>query len=131
MKSVFAKSMSMATKRVALVMIVIGAFAALPLLSIARTSPATTAITIVNNSTRAIRHVYLSPVNQDNWGPDQLGGASIGAGGGSYTIGNVSCDQSVKVIAEDQDGCFVYTTASCAESATWTIASDAARDCGN
>lgn len=130
MKSVFAKSKSMATKRIALVTIVIGVFAALPLLSVARTSPAATAITIVNNSNREVRHVYLSPTNADNWGPDQLGGTAI-VTGGTYTLSNVSCDQSVKVIAEDQDGCFVYTTATCGESATWTITSDAARDCGN
>jgi hypothetical protein len=131
MKSVVAKTKSMATNRFALTMIVIGVFAALPLLSAAHSSPATTAITIVNNSGREVRHVYLSPTNADNWGPDQLGGSSI-VTGGTYTLSNVSCDQAnVKVIAEDQDGCFVYQVAACGGSETWTIASDAARDCGN
>ena len=87
-------------------------------------------ITIVNNSGREIRHVYLSPPNSDNWGPDQLNHSVINSGG-SYTLGNVSCPQaSIKVIAEDQNGCFFYQIVNCADNATWTITSDATPDCG-
>ena len=91
-----------------------------------------TAITIVNNSSREIRHVYLSPPDQNNWGSDQLMNSVIAPDGGSFTISNVSCGgSSIKVIAEDQDGCFIYQVVSCSESVTWTIASNATRDCGN
>ena len=91
-----------------------------------------TAITIVNNSSREIRHVYLSPPDQNNWGADQLVNSVISPNGGSFTISNVSCGgSSIKVIAEDQDGCFLYQVVTCSESVTWTIASNAARDCGN
>jgi hypothetical protein len=56
----------------------------------------------------------------------------IPANGGSFTISNVSCSGStIKVIAEDQDGCFSYQVVSCSEGATWTITNDTARDCGN
>ena len=90
-----------------------------------------TAITIVNNSSHEIRHVYLSPPDQNNWGSDQLGSSVIAANGGSVTI-NASCDgASIKVIAEDNEGCFIYKVVTCSESVTWTITSDAARDCGN
>lgn len=100
-----------------------------PLLSRAH-APAT-AITIVNNSSHEIRHVYLSPPDQNNWGSDQLGSSVIAANGGSVTI-NASCDgASIKVIAEDNEGCFIYKVVTCSESVTWTITSDAARDCGN
>lgn len=89
------------------------------------------AITITNNSSHEIRHVFLSAPDQNNWGPDQLGSSVISANGGSVTI-NASCDgPSIKVIAEDQDGCFVYQVVSCSESATWTITNSATRDCGN
>lgn len=88
-----------------------------------------TAITIVNNSNREIRSVYLSP-DQTNWGPDQLGSSVIAAGGGSVTI-NAECSGSIKVIAEDHEGCFFYTVVSCSGNQTWTIANDAAPDCGN
>ena len=95
-------------------------------------APATAAITIVNNSSREIRHVYLSAPDQNNWGSDQLGNSVIAANGGSFTVGNVSCSgPSIKVIAEDHDGCFFYQVVSCSENATWTISASDSPDCGN
>ena len=91
-----------------------------------------TAITITNNSNREIKHVFLSAPDQNNWGPDQLGSSVIAPNGGSVTLGNVSCDgPSIKVIAEDQEGCFTYQVVSCSENASWTITNESARDCGN
>ena len=92
----------------------------------------TTAITIVNNSSREIRHVYLSAPDNNNWGSDQLNNSVIVANGGSVTLGSVSCNgASIKVIAEDQDGCFSYEVVSCSETASWTITNETTRDCGN
>ena len=89
------------------------------------------ALTIVNNTSHDIRHVYLSPSNQDNWGGDQLNNSSIVAGG-THTINNVACNSGdIKVIAEDENGCFYYQIVQCGETASWTIASDAVADCGN
>ena len=131
MRSIFPKSRSSATNRLAIVLIVIGILATVPLLSGAR-APATTNITIVNNSSREIRYVYLSPSNQNNWGPDQLNGSVISSGGGSYTLSNVSCNQTnIKVITEDQNGCFLYKVVACGDNATWTITNDATPDCGS
>lgn len=89
-----------------------------------------TAITIVNNSSREIRHVYLSP-DQTHWGPDQLGSSVIAAGGGSVTITADCGGSSVKVIAEDHEGCFFYTAASCSSNSTWTITNATTPDCGS
>ena len=101
-----------------------------PLLSAAHAP--STAITIVNNSSREIRHLYLSSPDQNNWGSDQLGNSAIAANGGTFTINNVSCGgSSIKVIAEDQEGCFSYQVVSCSENASWTITNTTARDCGN
>lgn len=115
-------------------LVLLGVFAGVmvcgPLLSKAHAP--STSITIVNNFNREIRHVFLSPPDQDNWGPDQLMNSVIPPSGGSVTISNVSCGgASIKVIAEDQDGCFIYEVVTCSESVTWTIASNATRDCGN
>jgi hypothetical protein len=88
------------------------------------------AITIVNNSSREIRAVYLSP-DQNNWGPDLLGSSVIAAGGGSVTITANCSGSSVRVIAEDHEGCFFYTTASCSSDSTWTITNSTAPDCGS
>ena len=106
------------------------ALLALAVMSMARTM--STSVNIVNNSDHAIRNVYLSHVNVDDWGADQLSnGASIGSGQ-SYNLSNVQCDQNqVKVIGEDVDGCFVSTVVNCGSSSTWTITADTARDCGN
>jgi hypothetical protein len=130
MRNTLRKSNPLFTSLVALA-ICVGIMVCAPLLSNAHVT-ATTSITIVNNSSREIRHVYLSAPDQNNWGSDQLVNSVISANGGSFTISNVSCGgSSIKVIAEDQDGCFSYQVVSCSEGVTWTITSDTARDCGN
>jgi hypothetical protein len=103
--------------------------AALPLVSGAQPS---TSVNIVNNSNKVIRNVYLSHVNVDDWSGDQLSeGQTIGPGQ-SFTLNNVACDQQqVKVIGEDQDGCFLSTIVNRGDSVTWTITNDTSRDCGN
>jgi hypothetical protein len=84
----------------------------------------------VNNSNRQIRHVYLSHVDVDDWSADQLGETDI-LSSQSATIGNFACDQQqIKVIGEDQDGCFLSTVVNCGDNATWTITNDTAADCG-
>lgn len=117
------------SKRLPIVTLIFGMFACLPLLLHAHA--AATSITIANNSSREIRHVYLSATNQDNWGADQLNG-SIPPGGGSFTLANVSCaGAGIKVIAEDQNGCFLYQVVVCNDNVTWTITNDTVPDCGN
>ena len=129
MRNTLHKSNHLFTSLVVLVVFV-GMMVCGPLLSSAHAP--STAITIVNNSGREIRHVYLSAPDQNNWGSDQLVNSVISANGGSFTISNVSCGgPSIKVIAEDQDGCFIYQVVSCSENVTWTITNDTARDCGN
>jgi len=93
-------------------------------------TPSTSSIAVTNSTTLEIRHLYLSPTTADNWGPDQLNGATI-APNGSFTITGVSCGQgSIKVVAEDQNGCFFYKTVDCSSDSSCTIASDATPDCG-
>jgi hypothetical protein len=105
----------------------VAALSALPLLSRAQPS---TSVNIVNNSSRTMSHVYLSHVGTDDWSGNQIGDSVI-APGQSYTLSNVACDQQqVKVIGEDQDGCFLSTVVNCGDNATWTITNDSARDCG-
>jgi hypothetical protein len=106
---------------------VVGLSAALTPLSSA-TQPQLT-ISIVNNSQWEIRHLYLSPADNDNWGTDQLNESSISSGA-TRTL-NVSWDQSsVKLVAEDQDGCFMETTVAASGNPVWTITSEASRNCG-
>jgi len=101
----------------------------LPWVSLA--SVTSTSVNVVNNSGKGIVNVYTSHVNSDDWSADILGEGTI-APGQSSTLNNLTCDQQqIRVIAEDQDGCFLYMVVSCGNSATWTITNDSARDCGN
>lgn len=102
----------------------------LPLLACAfNRAPASTSVTIVNNSNLQFKHAYFSPVDGNNWGSDQLNGSTIGPGI-SRTLSS-SCDSSsIKVILEDQNGCFLYKTVSCSDNTTWTVTNDSTPDCG-
>jgi hypothetical protein len=98
----------------------------------ARTTTPSTSVTIVNNSSREIRNVYLSHVDADDWSGDQLSEGSTIAPSHSFTLSNVTCDQQqIKVIGEDQDGCFLSTVVNCGDNSTWTVTNDTSRDCGN
>ena len=113
--------------RVFILIAALCAAAALPVLSYAQ--PFTSSISITNNSGREIRHVYMSHVNANDWSGDQLN--AVLASGQSASVNMIMCDQGqVKVIAEDQDGCFLSTAVSCSGDASWTITSSTARDCG-
>lgn len=108
----------------------LGVLICAPILS--RAHAPSTSVTIVNNSSREIRHVYLSAPEQNNWGSDQLGSSVIAAGGGSLTLSDVACSGSgVKVITEDHEGCFLSRIVACSEATTWTITDDATPDCGS
>ena len=110
-------------------LLVLVMLAGMTLLVTARTR-STISITINNNSQREIRHLYLAPGDPNNWGPDQLGESRIYPGG-TFTLNNVSCNAaSIRVIAEDQNGCFLYNNVSCSDNATWTITDSATPDCG-
>jgi len=114
--------------RGAIIFVGVLAIAVMPFISQAR--PLTASINIVNNSSRTIRNVYFSHVDADDWGTNQLGDSSISSGQ-SFTISNVTWDQTqVKVIAEDQDGCFLSGVVQISETSSWTITNDTAADCG-
>lgn len=114
--------------RFVLLLAVVSLSTALTPLSTA-TAPQLT-ISVVNNSQWEIRHLYLSPAGNDNWGADQLNESSISSGA-TRTL-NVSWDQSsVKLVAEDQDGCFMNTTVEASGNPVWTITNNTTRNCGD
>jgi hypothetical protein len=87
-------------------------------------------LTVVNNSGKDIRYLYLSPAENDNWGTDQLNNSAISAGA-TRTLNITWTQSSIKLIGEDPDGCFLSTTLTVASSIEWTVSSDAPRNCGN
>ena len=112
--------------RLAILAAALSIMSAVPMLSGAQTQ---TTVNIVNNSGLEIRHLYLSPVDNDNWGGDQLNNGVLSPGQ-SFALG-ISCDQSqIKIVSEDQNGCFLYNTVSCSGNSVWTITSNDVPNCG-
>jgi len=91
------------------------------------TTPSIT-VSVVNNSQRAVNHLYLASPGSDNWTGDQLG-QGIGAGA-SQNVSVTWSESTVRLIAEDEDGCFLSTTIDNSGSPSWTITSSTVRDCG-
>lgn len=128
MKSILTNRSRVISYRLIILTVFVCALVAMPLLSSAH--PTASGITVTNNSSREIIHVYLSPVEQENWGPDQLNNASL-VSGQSVTLSNVSCSGAeIKVIGEDRDGCFLSAVVSCGDG-QWTITNETPTDCGN
>ncbi len=73
-------------------------------------------ITFRNSSNWVITHLYLSPVEQNTWGPDQLG-AEVIRTGGSFTVTGIPCgNYDLKLVDEDRDECIVRNANICAEN---------------
>ena len=85
-------------------------------------------VAVVNNSQKAVCHLYLASAGSDNWTGDQLSGA-VNAGS-SQNVSVTWGESTVKLIAEDEDGCFLSTTIDNSGSPSWTITSSTTRDCG-
>lgn len=86
-------------------------------------------VTVNNESEWAINHFYLSPIDEEEWGPDQLGDEVIGSGE-SFTLTNVPCDSyDVKLIDEDGDECVVSEVDICGSDDEWVITDDDLLEC--
>lgn len=86
-------------------------------------------ITIVNRSSWDIHHLYLSPVDVDEWGPDQLGEHVIESGG-KFQLYGIECDvYDIMIVDEDGDECVLEVVELCDEEAKWVITNDELLGC--
>lgn len=86
-------------------------------------------ITVHNNSSFAIHHLFLSHVGEDKWGPDQLGKHVI-APGGEYELQDVPCaDYDLKLVDEDGDECEVQVPEVCGADEDWNVEDEGLLEC--
>lgn len=79
-------------------------------------------VVIKNKSSWAIHNLFISSVDTQEWGPDQLGEHVIDAGGGSYTLTDIPCGAyDVRLVDEDGDECVVGDVGLCAAKGNWVI----------
>jgi len=89
-------------------------------------------VTVRNNSLWEIHQMYLSSVDEEEWGPDQLGEQIIDAEGGGFKLSGVPCDSyDVRLVDEDGDECVVREVDLCAGSETWVITDEDLLTCQN
>jgi hypothetical protein len=110
-----------------IIIALVSLFCALTPLSSANT-PAIS-ICVVNNSPRELRHLYLASAGSNKWGDDQISDPITA--GTSRNINASWNESTVKVVVEDEDGCFLTTTLDASGSLSWTITGTTTRDCGN
>jgi hypothetical protein len=85
-------------------------------------------IKITNSSDWQLDHLFMSTVDEEEWGPDQLGDEVIGTGE-SFNLKGVPCaTYDVKLVDEDGDECEVRQVDVCG-SGGWNIGNDDLLDC--
>ena len=78
-------------------------------------------VKIVNKSEWSIHELYLSPVDDEAWGPDQLQQHVIKPGE-TFALSKIPCNTwDVKLVDEDGDECVVGSVDICGGSDTWVI----------
>jgi hypothetical protein len=81
-------------------------------------------VVIKNKTDWEIHHLFLSPVEVEKWGPDQLGDEII-APGKTFELHSIPCDEyDVKLIDEDGDECVVTEVTICSGQEGWIIDND-------
>jgi hypothetical protein len=83
--------------------------------------PKKATVKIINSSNWDIHHIYLSSVDEEEWGPDQLEDEIL-TKGDSLTLTNIPCDlYDVKVVDEDGDECIIEEVDLCGDESYWKI----------
>ena len=86
-------------------------------------------VTIENLSDWEIHEFYLSSVEDEEWGPDQLGQHIIHPGG-SFKLTDIPCDTyDVLLVDEDGDECVVTEVDLCGQKEKWAITNEILLGC--
>lgn len=86
-------------------------------------------VTIQNRSSWDIHQLFLSAVDENEWGPDQLGRHVIGSGA-NFELTGIPCDDyDVRLVDEDGDVCIVGGVSLCGDDDAWRISDDELLSC--
>ena len=86
-------------------------------------------VKIINQSKWEIHHVFLSPSDDEKWGPDQLEDQIL-AKGDSLTLTSIDCDlYDIKVVDEDGDECVIEEVDLCGDDSYWKITDQTLLEC--
>ena len=78
-------------------------------------------VTFTNRSDWDIYELYLSSVDEDDWGDDQLEDGVLESGG-SFLLYAIPCDDyDVLLVDEDGDECILEGVDLCGDSEEWVI----------
>lgn len=78
-------------------------------------------VTMVNRSSWDIYEIYLSPVEDDEWGDDLLEDDVL-VSGDSVLIYDIPCgDYDILLVDEDADECILEGVGLCGDSEEWVI----------
>jgi hypothetical protein len=104
---------------------------ALALLAGASLAAAASAATVEirNRSDWDIHQFFLSSVEEEEWGPDQLGDDVLESGA-TFELTGIPCDSyDVKLVDEDGDECVVSAVDICRQDQGWVIDNDDLLSC--
>lgn len=81
----------------------------------------TSSVKVQNLSDWNINHMFLSPADEESWGPDWLG-EDVLSKNDSMTLTDVPCGSyDIRVVDEDGDECIIAAVKLCNDVATWKI----------
>ena len=87
-------------------------------------------VEITNQTNWDIHHLYMSPVNERNWGPDQLGTRVLTKNGGQFTLTDIPCaNYDIRVVDQDGDECIIEDVELCRGGYEWRITNQELLSC--
>ena len=86
-------------------------------------------LVVTNKSKWAVHQMFLSPANDNEWGPDQLAAGTIEPGA-KFTLNKIPCDTyDIKIVDEDGDECIVKGEKFCGNEVTWDLTDEELLGC--
>lgn len=78
-------------------------------------------ISVQNDSSYAVHHIFLTPAHETHWGPDQLG-ADVLESHEVITLAGLDCEEyDLKLVDHEGDTCVIEDIDLCLQDAHWAL----------